>query len=64
MQNVSMTVNGNTLTITVDLQALDFLRVETTRASGKTMLVATTSGNVPVPGAETVSIGVNAYTKQ
>lgn len=32
--------------------------------SGKTTIIATTSGNQPVPGAEGIVMGVNVYTKE
>jgi hypothetical protein len=59
MQNVNMTVKGKVLTITVDLSK----RLGKS-ASGKTTIVATTSGNQPVPGGDGVIIGLNLYTKE
>ena len=57
MDNVNMTVKGNTLTIVVNLKA------KTTRsASGKSDVIASTKGNVDVPGAAGVKIGLNVYT--
>ena len=60
MKNIVMAINkdGKTLTITVDLT-----KTFGPSASGKTVIVATTSGNVPVPDHEEIKIGINAYTK-
>ena len=56
MKNCDMTVDGKTLTITVDLSK-SFGR----SASGKTTIIATTGGNQPVaPG---VFCGLNVYRK-
>jgi len=60
MDNVKMTVAGNTLTITIDLsQDLG------PSASGKTRLVASTHGATKVKRADgvEVAISLNAYTK-
>lgn len=56
MQNVTFAVKDNVLTIKVDLSK-DLGRSK----SGKTTLVATTGGNVPVPGVPEIKIGINAY---
>lgn len=56
-KNVTLTVKGNVLTITVDLTK-DF----GPSASGKTKIVATTSGNIPV-GDTGVILGLNAYRR-
>lgn len=59
MQNMKMTVKGNTLTIEVDLS-----KRGGKSASGKTTIIASSSGNVPVPGTDTGAIvGLNVYTK-
>lgn len=58
MENVNMSVKGNILTIEIDLTK-DLGK----SASGKTNVVATTRGNVPVPGHEEIKIGINAYKK-
>jgi hypothetical protein len=52
-----MEVKGKILTITIDLTK----RLGRS-ASGKTTLIATTSGNQAVPGNADISIGVNCYT--
>ncbi|RMH32546.1 MAG: hypothetical protein D6690_13745 [Nitrospirae bacterium] len=58
MKNVEMTVNGNLLTITVDLS-----KEFGPSSSGKTIIIASTEGNVPVPGREE-KIGLNVYKKK
>ena len=57
MKNVEISVKGNILTITVDLTKT-FGR----SASGKTTIVATTAGNVPIEGTDVI-LGLNAYKK-
>jgi len=56
MKNVEMKVTGKKLTITVDLDQ-DFGASK----SGKTIVVASTLGNVPVPENEGIKIGLNIY---
>ncbi len=59
MQNVSFQVQGEQLVITIDLtQELGV------SASGKSLLIATTSGNVLVPGYEEIKLGLNCYRPQ
>ena len=58
MKNVVMKVEGNTLTITVDLSKEFGLS-----SSGKTTIIATTEGNVSIEGAEEKKIGLNIYKK-
>ena len=55
MKNIEMTVEENTLIIKVDL-AKDFGPSK----SGKTIIVASTEGNVSVPGREE-KVGLNIY---
>jgi hypothetical protein len=57
MKNVKVTVQGNVLTITVDLT-----QNQGPSSSGKTDIIATTEGNVSVPGREDVKLGLNIYT--
>jgi len=59
MKNVDMKIDGNLLTITIDLA-----KEYGPSASGKTIIVATTEGNQSIPGREGVKIGVNVYKKQ
>jgi hypothetical protein len=56
MKNVEMKVDGNKLIITVDLTK-EFGK----SSSGKTTIVATTAGNVSVPGHDDIKIGLNCY---
>ena len=56
MKNVRLNVTGNKLTIEVDLDQ-DF----GPSSSGKSITIATTEGNVAVPGQEEVKIGLNIY---
>ena len=55
MENIEMTRNGDTLLIKVDLAK----RIGPS-GSGKTTIVATSSGNVSVPGTD-VKLGLNVY---
>jgi len=55
MKNVEMNVEGETLTIKVDLSK-DFGKSK----SGKTIIVASTEGNVSVP-ERNEKIGLNIY---
>lgn len=56
MENVQVELNGNLLVITVDLSQT--LGVS---ASGKSEIIATTGGNVSLPGHEEVKVGLNVY---
>ncbi len=58
MKNVQMTVAGNILTITVDLT-----KEFGPSASGKTIIVASTEGNIAVPERDE-KIGLNVYRKK
>lgn len=59
MDNAKLTVNGRTLTITVDLdQNLG------PSSTGKTDIIATTHGAVPVPGHATAKLNLSIYTKR
>ena len=55
-QNVEMSLEGNKLTLTIDLS-----RQFGISGSGKSHIIASTGGNVSVPGNEAVKIGVNVY---
>ena len=59
MKNVDMKVQGDKLIITVDLSKSFGLST-----SGKSVTIATTAGNVSVPGREEVKVGVNIYRLQ
>ena len=56
--NVAMQIEGDTLIIRVQLKDVAMRP----SASGKTMLIATTSGNQPLPGRPDIKVGVNIYT--
>ena len=58
MKNVELTVDGTMLTIKVDLSK-DF----GPSSSGKTTIIASTEGNVSIPGREE-KIGLNIYKKK
>ncbi len=58
MNNVAMQVNWTNLIITVDLSKEFGLS-----ASGKTTQIASTCGNVSVPGFPDKKIGLNVYRK-
>lgn len=57
MKNVELTVEGNILTIKVDLT-----KEFGASSSGKSIIVATTEGNYAIPGREE-KIGLNVYRK-
>ncbi|MBU3967246.1 MAG: hypothetical protein KKG76_07740 [Euryarchaeota archaeon] len=59
MKNVEMLIEGNILTIKVDLSK-DF----GPSASGKTIIIASSEGNQSIPGKEAVKIGLNVYKKK
>lgn len=54
-----MTVEENILTIKVDLR-----KEFGPSSSGKTIIIATTEGNVNVPGTEDKKVGLNVYMKK
>jgi len=58
MKNVEMKVEGNILTITVDLS-----KEFGPSASGKTTIIASTEGNVTVADREE-KVGLNVYKKK
>ena len=58
LKNVALDVNGNTLTITVDLS-----KELGPSASGKSTLIASTSGAVTVEGGARVNLSVYRKTK-
>ncbi|MDD5168219.1 MAG: hypothetical protein PHN75_05335 [Syntrophales bacterium] len=57
MKNVEMTVEGDILTIKIDLTK-DF----GPSSSGKTRIIASTEGNISIPDREE-KIGLNVYRK-
>jgi hypothetical protein len=56
MGNVHMEVQGNLLVMTIDLS-----QTMGVSASGKSEIIATTGGNVSLPGYDEIKIGVNVY---
>lgn len=58
MKNVEMTVEGSILTIKVDLTK-DF----GPSSSGKTIIIASTEGNVSIPDRDE-KVGLNVYRKK
>jgi len=59
MKNIEMLVEGNILTIKVDLS-----KEFGPSTSGKTIIIASSEGNQSVPGKEAVKIGLNVYRKK
>ncbi len=59
MKNVDLTIHENILTIKVDLT-----KEFGPSSSGKTIIIASTEGNVSIPGAEDKKIGLNVYKKK
>lgn len=59
MKNVEMKTEGNVLTIKVDLTK-DF----GPSSSGKTIIIASTEGNIAIDGHEEIKIGLNVYKKK
>ena len=55
-QNVELEVKDGKLLITVDLS-----KTFGTSGSGKSVIIASTGGNVAVPGHESAKIGLNVY---
>ena len=59
MKNIEMKLEGNILTIKVDLT-----KEFGPSSSGKTIIIASTEGNVAVDGHEEVKVGLNVYKKR
>ena len=57
MKNVKMSVDGNALTIVIDLE-----KRYGKSSSGKNIIVASSEGNQSVPDTD-YKIGINVYTK-
>ena len=58
MKNVEMRLEGNKLTIEVDVTKEFGLS-----SSGKSLIIASTEGNISIPGKEEIKIGLNVYRK-
>lgn len=59
MKNVEMKVEDNILIVKVDLT-----KEFGPSSSGKTIIIATTEGNISIPEKEGVKIGLNVYKKK
>jgi hypothetical protein len=59
LTNLATKIEGDILTITVDLKQRHGLS-----KSGKTTIIATSRGNAPLPSREEVIMGINIYTKE
>lgn len=59
MENVEMKVEENILIIEVDLT-----KESGPSKTGKSITVASTKGNVPIPGNPDIKIGLNVYKKR
>ena len=59
MKNVEIKVEGNILTIKVDLT-----KEFGPSSSGKTIIIASTEGNIAIEGHEEAKIGLNVYKKK
>lgn len=58
MKNCEMTLDGNILTIKVDISK-EFGK----SSSGKSIIISSTEGNVSIPEKEEIKIGFNVYRK-
>ena len=58
MKNCEMKLNGDILTIRVDISK-EFGK----SSSGKSIIIASTEGNVSIPDKEEIKIGLNIYRK-
>jgi len=56
MKNIDMNVTGTILTIKVDLS-----KTYGPSKSGKTTIIATSEGNIAIPGREDIKVGLNIY---
>ncbi len=59
MKNVEMKLDGDILTIKVDVT-----KEFGPSASGKTIIIASTEGNISIPEKDEVKIGLNVYRKK
>ncbi|MFH0968213.1 MAG: hypothetical protein V1862_11080 [Methanobacteriota archaeon] len=59
MKNIEMNIEGTILHISVDLTK-DF----GISKSGKSITIASTEGNISIPGNEEIKIGLNIYKKK
>lgn len=59
MKNVEMIQEADILTIKVDLS-----KEFGPSSSGKTIIIASTEGNQPIPDKDNIKIGLNVYRKK
>lgn len=59
MKNVEMKLEGDILTIKVDVT-----KEFGPSSSGKTIIIATTEGNISIPEKDEIKIGLNVYRKK
>ncbi|KLU59648.1 hypothetical protein CEB3_c37800 [Peptococcaceae bacterium CEB3] len=58
MKNCEMKLDGNILTITVNISK-EFGK----SSSGKSIIISSTEGNVSIPEKEDIKVGLNVYRK-
>jgi len=58
MKNCEMKLEGNILTITVDIS-----KESGKSSSGKNIIIATTEGNVSIPEQKDIKVGLNIYKR-
>ena len=58
MKNCEMKLDGNILNITVDIS-----KEFGVSSSKKSIIIASTEGNVSVPGKDDIKVGLNVYRK-
>lgn len=56
MKNIEVKIEGNKMTLVVDLEQEFGLS-----SSGKSVTIASSEGNISVPGREDVKVGLNVY---
>ena len=59
MKNIEMQLEGDILTIKVDIT-----KEFGPSSSGKTIIIASTEGNISIPEKDDVKIGLNVYKKK
>jgi ABC-type molybdate transport system ATPase subunit len=59
MKNVEMKLDGDILTIKVDVT-----KEFGPSSSGKTIIIASTEGNISIPEKDEIKIGLNVYKKK
>ncbi len=59
MKNVEMKLEENILTIKVDIT-----KEFGPSSSGKTIIIASSEGNIPIPEKDEIKIGLNVYRKK